>query len=226
MMKPAKGKGTGATRPVVVEATTGETEPATMARVMVGPYLRHGIVGSEIAKAMAGTLPGEPNFDDFGKAIKANAQASLRGELSMASELLTAQALSLDAMFTELARRATINLGEYPLAAERYARLAFKAQSNCRASLEALAKLHQPREQTVRHVHVNDGGQAVVADHFHQHTGGKENGETNDQPHATRTAGEGPALPCPDPTGNGVPKPGGERAEALQDARRQGERGA
>ena len=39
-----------------------------------------------------------------------------------------------------------------------------KAQSNCRTTLEALAKLHQPREQTVRHIHVNDGGKAIVAD--------------------------------------------------------------
>lgn len=60
-----------------------------------------------------------------------------------------------------------MNLGEYPQAMERYTRLALKAQGNCRATLEALAKLHQPREQTVKHVHVNEGGQAVVADHFH-----------------------------------------------------------
>jgi hypothetical protein len=40
--------------------------------------------------------------------------------------------------------------------------------------LEALAKLHQPREQTVKHVHVNEGGQTVVTDHFrHQQPGAK-----------------------------------------------------
>lgn len=38
-----------------------------------------------------------------------------------------------------------------------------------RATLEALAKLHQPREQTVKHVHVNEGGRAIVADQIHQH---------------------------------------------------------
>lgn len=222
MTKSSKAKQSGAARPVTVKTEKGETEPATMARVMVGPYLRHGIVGSDIAGKMVGKLPGEPNFDDFGKAIKANAQASLKGDMSLASELLTAQALSLDAMFTELTRRATMNLGDYPLAAERYARLAFKAQSNCRASLEALAKLHQPREQTVRHVHVNEGGQAVVADHFHHHTGGKENGKASEQPHATRTAGASPALHGPDPFGNGVPIPGGEGERAMQNARRQG----
>ncbi|OYU35259.1 MAG: hypothetical protein CFE35_09710 [Novosphingobium sp. PASSN1] len=43
----------------------------------------------------------------------------------------------------------------------RYMRLALKAQAACRSTLEALARLHQPREQTVKHVHVSEGGQAV-----------------------------------------------------------------
>jgi hypothetical protein len=143
--------------------------------------------------------------------------------MSMFSEVLTAQALSLDALFTELTRRATMNFGDYPSAAERYARLAFKAQANCRASLEALAKLHQPREQTVRHVHVNEGGQAVVADHFHHHAGGSEkNAKSDDQPHATGAAGASAALPSPDPLGNGMPIPGDQGRQAVSDAWRQG----
>ncbi len=52
-------------------------------------------------------------------------------------------------------------------------RLALKVKANSRATLETLAKLHQPREQTVRHVHVNEGGQAVVADNFHNYAGGQ-----------------------------------------------------
>lgn len=42
--------------------------------MIVAPYLRHGIVGSDIARKMVGKLPGEPNFDDLGQVIKANAQ--------------------------------------------------------------------------------------------------------------------------------------------------------
>jgi hypothetical protein len=72
-------------------------------------------------------------------------------------------------MFTELAPRAAVNMGQYLDASERYMRLALKAQGNCRSTLEALGKLHQPREQTVKHVHVNEGAQAIVADQFHQH---------------------------------------------------------
>jgi hypothetical protein len=86
--------------------------------------------------------------------------------------------------------------------------------------LEALAKLHQPREQTVRHVHVNDGGQAIVADHFHQHTRGMQNAEPVKQSRATGAAGTGTALPSQDPGRDGVPIASGEGAEAVPDARR------
>lgn len=56
------------------------------------------------------------------------------------SEMLMAQALSLDAMFGELAGHAANNLGTWPRTAESFTRLALRAQANCRASLEAMVK--------------------------------------------------------------------------------------
>ncbi len=112
------------------------------------------------------------------------------------------------------------NLGQYPDVVERYLRLALRAQSNCRTTVEALSKLHQPREQTVRHVHVNEGGQAVVAEHFHTHSEGAQNAKSDKQSHATRTAAESPALLGEDPQGAGVPISSREVQEAMQDARR------
>jgi hypothetical protein len=58
--------------------------------------------------------------------------------------MLTAQAHSLDGMFNNLARRAYRNLDEYPDAADRYMRLALKAQGQCRANVEALAEMKNP----------------------------------------------------------------------------------
>lgn len=205
-------------KPVTVEAQKDETEPQTMARVLIGPYWRHGFVAKAIVEKSAGKVPGDPQFDDYGKAIKAKAEEAAQGDLKLASDMLVAQAHSLDALFTELARRATINMGEYMGATESYGRLALKAQANCRATLEALMKLHLPREQTVKHVHVNQGGQAVVADHFH--AGGGENEKSNKQSDAAGAAGECATLPCPDAGGIGVPSPGRERQAAMQNARR------
>lgn len=134
--------------------------------------------------------------------------------------MLATQAQTLDAIFTEMARRSAINMGDYIKASETYMRVALKAQANCRATLEALAKLHQPREQTVRHVHVYEGGQAVIADQFHHHRGANENGKIGKQSHATGAAGPDATLPTPDPLGNGVPIAGGEGQATMPDARR------
>lgn len=111
-------------------------------------------------------------------------------------------------------------------ATESCMRLGLKAQAQCRATIEALDSLTSRRVQTVKHVHVNEGGQAIVAAQFHQHTGGKENGNSAEQPHAAGTAGESPALPSPDALGQAVPIPGGERQSPVLNARWQRQRRA
>lgn len=205
---------------LTVEQTPDETGAQAMARKLLEPQFRHALSASAFAgKALGGSLEAPGLMDYVTHVQKATGKAEA-GDLAIASRMLAAQAITLDSMFTELARRAALNMGEYINAAERYGRLALKAQSNCRTTLEALAKLHQPREQTVRHVHVNDGGQAVIADQFHHHPGGKENDKSDKQSHATGATGAIATLPCPDPFGNGVPIPGGEGQAAVQDARR------
>ena len=191
-----------------------------MARVLLEPCVRHGLSASAFAEKVMGSSAEKPGITDCADYIRSAGGKAEGGDLSMASRMLAAQAITLDSMFTEFARRAALNMGQYLEAAERYGRLAMKAQSNCRATLEALAKLHQPREQTVRHVHVNDGGQAIVADQFHHHTGASENGKSIKQSDATGATGECAALPRPDPHGNGVPVASGEGQTAMQDARR------
>jgi hypothetical protein len=140
-------------------------------------------------KANLGSASFAPGLADYADAIAEKATAAASGDLTFASRMLAAQAMTLDGIFTEMARRMALNMGDYLGATETYARIALKAQANSRATIEALAKLHQPREQTVRHVHVNQGAQAVIADQFHQHQhagqGGHENGTIDKQPHAT-----------------------------------------
>ena len=207
-------------KPVEVEAHTGENEQQTMSRVMTEPYWRHGLVAKGIVDKSLGKLPGEPQFNDYGRALKDKADLVSTGNLKLASDMLVAQAHSLDAIFAEFARRAALNMGDYLGATETYGRIALKAQANCRTTLEALMKLHQPREQTVKHVHVNQGGQAVVTDHFHQHPGAGENGESIKQSQATGAAGQLPALPSPDPKRNRVQIPCRSRKAEMQNARR------
>lgn len=191
---------------------------ATAAAILAPDY-RHALTTSQIHKALFGKMDGAPDYGNYADAFKAVGNEAHNGNLKMASELLASQALTLDSIFTEMARRMALNMGEYLAATETYARIAMKAQAQSRATLEALAKLHQPREQTVRHVHVNEGGQAVIADQFHHHTGGHRNAETAEQSHTTGPASASGAMLGADPFGNGVPIPSCERAETVPNAR-------
>lgn len=196
----------------------GTPHAKALARVTFDPLARHEMLASSFASNAFANWRA-PLFDRLG-VLDEELEKAAKGNLNLASRILASQAVSLDVLFTQMARRSGDNMGQYPDAADRYMRLALKAQSNCRATLEALAKLHQPREQTVRHVHVNDGGQAVIADQFHHHTGGKENARSADQPHAQSPCG--PALPGPDALREAVPFPSGEREDAVPNARGQG----
>lgn len=211
---------------LTVEQTRDETGAQAMARKLLEPHLRHALSARAFAGKVLGSEVEGPGIMDFVGHVQSVTGKAEAGDLAIASRLLAAQAITLDSMFTELARRAALNMGEYINAAERYGRLALKAQGNCRATLEALARLHQPREQTVRHVHVNEGGQAVIADQFHHHAGAAENGKSVKQSDATGAARTGAALPSPDPLGNGVPIPSRKGSEAVPYARRDESGGA
>ena len=218
-----KAKTAGGKQPnnsLAVHKAEGEETNLATARTILGPDFRHAVAISQVLKPQFGSMDGAPGFGDYAEAIHARGDGATKGELAFASRTLAAQAMTLDTIFTEMARRMALNMGDYLGAAETYARIALKAQAQSRATLEALVKAHQPREQTVRHVHVNDGGQAVIADQFHNHAGAAENGKSNKQSDATGPAGASPALLGADPFGNGVPISGGEGAETLQNARR------
>ena len=84
------------------------------------------------------------------------------GDLSEAESILLSQATALDAIFTEMARRAALNMGEYINAADTYMRMALKAQSQCRSTLEALAEIKAPRHVSfVKQANIAHGPQQV-----------------------------------------------------------------
>jgi hypothetical protein len=83
-------------------------------------------------------------------------------DLKRAEAILISQAHTLDALFNTLARRSALNLGEHMGAAETYLRLALKAQSQCRATLETLATIKNPSPVAfVRQANIAAGPQQV-----------------------------------------------------------------
>ncbi|MDA8347446.1 MAG: hypothetical protein M0038_01345 [Pseudomonadota bacterium] len=87
---------------------------------------------------------------------------SKENDLSRAEEMLICQAHTLDAMFFALSGRAAKNIGQYLDATESYMRLALRAQSQCRATLETLALLKNPPNATfVKQANIAHGPQQV-----------------------------------------------------------------
>ena len=162
----------GGPNPLELVKREGENNGRTLARTLLDPVSRHASLSSAYADQVFGGDV-QASITETASLLGDELNRTVGGDMTMATRILASQAISLDAIFTELARRSSANMGQHFEGMERYMRLALKAQSASRSTLEALARLHQPREQTVRHVHVNDGGQAVIADQFHHHGGGK-----------------------------------------------------
>ncbi|WP_054133622.1 hypothetical protein [Blastomonas sp. AAP25] len=96
---------------------------------------------------------------------------------------------------------------------QTFGNLATKLLRASQGQMDTLARMRRGGQQTIRHVHVdNRGGQAVIADTIQ--TGG-QNAKSDDQSHATGSAGLGTALLGADPFGNGVSISGHDGAEAM-----------
>ena len=103
----------------------------------------------------------DPDLNDLANELQAQCDAVARGDLGQGESMLIAQAHSLDAIFTNLARRAYLNMGEYPEAAERCLRLGLKAQSQCRATIETLSAVKNPPVVIAKQANVTSGPQQI-----------------------------------------------------------------
>jgi len=105
---------------------------------------------------------GELSLTECAVVLRETAKRLNDGDLSAAVTMLSCQAVTLNAMFGELARRAGLNMGENLGATETYMRLSLKAQSQCRATLETLANVKNPPVVYARQANINNGGQQQV----------------------------------------------------------------
>ena len=114
------------------------------------------------AKAFAAGSFGEVGISDAMDAMREKVVKVQTGDMTDMESLLVAQATSLAAIYNEMARRAALNMGEYLSVTETYLRLAFKAQSQCRTTVEALAEIKTPRHVSfVRQANIAHGHQQV-----------------------------------------------------------------
>lgn len=69
--------------------------------------------------------------------------AELSGHMAEMSDILIAQARELNMIFAAMTGQTKKNLANWPGIARSYAHLAIRAQANCRASLEAVARVER-----------------------------------------------------------------------------------
>lgn len=118
---------------------SGEGKGESTARTSLRPTVQAALMLMDYNKSF-GDLSINTLVSDLGRQCEL---ASI-GDLSRAEAILTAQAHTLDAIFHSFARRA--QRAEYINQLETNMRLALKAQSQCRSTLETLAAIKNPKE--------------------------------------------------------------------------------
>ena len=185
--KPATKKAKPQSAPGLPAAATVEPDGGTLkmpaedgkshARLVADMVTRGEALNAITAMRYVKPELGQVDLSEMAASLRAGGDAVSGGDLGSAEKLLHAQAVSLNAIFSELARRSHLNMGEFMDASERYMRLALKAQSQCRATLETLAAIKNPPIVYARQMNVANGPQQV-------NNGAAANNEKQQQPAA------------------------------------------
>ena len=126
---------------IATEGKDSKSRERIMADAALSPSMANACTVSTFAQGAFGAL----SFPDVLAAMMGKVSRVNAGDLTSVEATLTAQASALDSIFNEMARRAALNMGEHLGATETYLRLAFKAQAQCRGTLQTLAEIKNPR---------------------------------------------------------------------------------
>lgn len=118
----------------------GEDHAAAIARTVIRPTVQAAVTLKQYGKSSYDDLDLSGLIDS----LTEQTRASSDGDPKRAESMLVVQAHVLDSIFNVLARRAALNMGEYLGACDTYLKLALRAQSQCRATWEALATIKNP----------------------------------------------------------------------------------
>jgi hypothetical protein len=129
--------------------------------LIAGAVTRANVPAADVILYFSKAAWGELSLGDVLDSLNKHAGEIKGGDLTRVEAMLGGQASALNAMFAELARRGALNMGEYIGPAETYLKLALKAQSQCRATLEALAAIKNPPVVFAKQANIAHGPQQV-----------------------------------------------------------------
>ncbi len=149
---------------LVPESKPAESHKRGMARKVLSPGVQAGLSVQAIHEGSISNLEIRPLVQELSDQM----QAIGDGTMARAEEMLVAQAHTLDALFNRLTRLAVGHIGD-PEVVGPYLKLALKSQSQCRATVETLAEMKNPKPVNFvqqanigQNVQVNNGEQVVV----------------------------------------------------------------
>ena len=128
------------------------------AKAALLPSLYAGAVIQQYGNA----LFGKDNLDihALDKALKESTEAIHHGDMKAVEAMLYGQAVALQTMFTNLSMRADCQQGRLDNI-EALLKLAFKAQNQCRMTLETLSNVKNPPVVYARQANITSGPQQV-----------------------------------------------------------------
>lgn len=122
--------------------TPARSPPTPTLEAALAKMVVEGLVANAMTATNYSEFLGEVELAEGTVALMAETQRAKRGDLGNLEAMLAAQAVALNAMFTQLASKASrMTLVDQ---IDRFTRLALKAQSQCRATIETLAVIKNP----------------------------------------------------------------------------------
>ncbi len=122
---------------IVNKLKSGQTPAAGMAEMMVGGLAMNAVTAVGFSRQF-----GELDLAECVTALVTETQRVTGGDLAGLEATLTAQVVTLNAMFTQLANQTSKMTIVDQI--DRFTRLALKAQGQCRATVETLALMKNP----------------------------------------------------------------------------------
>ena len=129
-------------RTLKVKTYNDQPPDVLTARLVTDGLFNNAVVVTEFSKSYMGE---DVSLTHCMEALREKTEAIHSNDMKPVETLLISQALALDTMFAALARRASATIDQHLDAADKFMRLALKAQSQCRTTLETLANVKNPQ---------------------------------------------------------------------------------
>ena len=103
----------------------------------------------------------EADLSELAKRLESQIQKLRDGDLGQAESILASQAFTLESLFHNLLRRSALNVRNEFNVVEKLIKLALKAQSQCRTTLDSLVSMKRPPAELIKQTNIAHGHQQV-----------------------------------------------------------------